>query len=129
MRNPFPPSRIMARSPTSLIAANCNLPCSRKRNLEFARHTVGEFLVQKSERHASRIGGTSNGFFGRIPAQRTRGYVTNRVVAGFARRQPNIGQLVQQIRDLRQRDKMILNVLASGEVPLATANSSATRPI
>ena len=57
-------------------------------------------------------------------AQRARRHVADRVVAGFARGQPDIGQHVQQRRGTcAQRHEVILHVLPGGEVAFAAART------
>ncbi len=95
---------------------------ARKGDLEFARHAVGQFLVQERERDFLRVRMHVENFVGQQPAQRTSGDVADRVVAGFARSQAEIRQPVQQVgATSRQRNEMILDVLASGEVSFAAA--------
>ena len=62
-----------------------------------------------------------------MPASGTRRHVADGVVAGFARGQPDIGQQMQQVRNLRQRHKVKLHVLAGGQVAFAAARSRRQR--
>ena len=77
--------------------------------------------MQERERDLPRVRVHVENFVGQQPAERTRGDVADRVVAGLARGQAEVRQPVQQVRYARQRNKMILNVLAGGEVSLAAA--------
>ncbi len=92
-----------------------------KRDLELARQAVGQFLVEERKGDALCIGMHVEHFILEQAAQRARRDIAHRVVAGFARRQTGIGQPMQHVGNLRQRDEMILHVLARGEVALATS--------
>ena len=90
-----------------------------KRDLELARQAVGQLLVQKRQRQPPGVGLHIEGLLGMNAGQRARRDVADRVVAGFARGQADIGQQMQGVGNLRQRHKVKLHVLARGEVAFA----------
>ena len=77
--------------------------------------------MQERKRNLLRIGVHVENFVFEQAAQRARGDIADRVVAGLARSEPDIGQAMQYVWNVAQRNEMILDVLARGEVAFAPA--------
>ena len=88
-------------------------------DLELARHGVGELLAQEGVRDLLHVGDHVENFVARQAGIRRCGDVAHRVEAGFARRQAVVGQPVHEVRNPRQGNEMVLQVLARGEMTFA----------
>ena len=77
--------------------------------------------MQEGECQSLRVRVDIENFVFQQAAQRAGSDVADRVVAGFARGQANVRQLVQQRRHLWQRNEMILDILPGGEMALAAS--------
>ena len=99
--------------------ADAILGAAGKRDLELARHAVGEFLVQEGEGDAARVRVDVEGLVRQQTAERARGDVAHGVVAGLARSQPLVREQVEQVWHAGQRNEVVLHVLARGQVAFA----------
>src|ERR1022692_1130429 len=89
--------------------------------LEFARQVAGEVLAQEGVGEALGVGADVEDFVARNTGPGAGGDVADGVVAGLAVGEPDIGQEVHQVGDLVERDEVILDVLAGGEVTASAA--------
>jgi hypothetical protein len=77
--------------------------------------------VKEGVCNLARVGIDVKHFVGAQAGERTCRDIAHCVVARFASREAFISQKVQEVRDLLQRHKMILNILPGGEVAFAAA--------
>src|SRR5213080_2636479 len=77
--------------------------------------------MEESECRALRVRMNVERLVWKQTAQGASGDISDSVVAGLSARHSNVGQAVQEIGNLGQRDELVLDVLTSGEVALARA--------
>ena len=90
-------------------------------DLEFARQVAGEVLAEEGVGEALGVGADVEDFVLREPGPGAGGDVADRVVAGFAIGEADVGEEVHEVGDLGEGDEVILDVLAGGEVAAAAA--------
>ena len=90
-------------------------------DLELAGQIAGEILAQEGVRDALGVGTHVEDFILGKAGPDARGDVADGVVAGLAIGEADIGQEVHEAGDLRERDEVVLDVLAGGEVAFAAA--------
>ena len=92
-----------------------------KANLNLRGRLPREVLAQERVGEALRVGTHVEDFVVRECRPTGSGHVADGVEAGLAIGQADVGQHVHQVGHARQRDEVILHVLAGGEVAFAAA--------
>ena len=92
-----------------------------EREFEFARQIAGQILAQERVGQPLRVGTHVEDFVLRDARPGAGGHVADRVVAGLAIGEPDIGQQVHQVGHAVERHEVILDILAGGEVAASAA--------